>query len=987
MRKRGPSLDLCNRFCRVRPMIALVLFAIVLNANAEPRYSFDIPAQMAPAALNMLAQQANVPLLFPYDQVVGIPTRALVGEYELQAAVLRLLDGTRLIGKLNERGVLVIEFLDGSVVKESQMDIQSDEGTLSMNNQQKQEQPRKPWLNRVVTVLAAAMIGSPAAAAEEGNEESGNTMEEIVVTATYRDTRLMDTPITISAVTDADIVNKGLEDVKDLFRAIPGMNFSMATTTYNKVTIRGLVPIDGGPATVGAYMDMVPVGASGQRGEHGFQLGSMFDIERVEVLKGPQGTLYGEGGMGGVVRYITKQPDPSEIDWSIRASTETMDHSSGLSHRIDGMLNLPLGDRAAVRLTLYSREKKGLIDALGLRNEKDVDWVEETGYRLKVLVQPTDNLTLTGMVDNTDLDVGGPGTAHHCFDIPFEVTGIPEVPFYPHPGIDCTGDISTGFSERPYTTDLTHPDHPSGGITNTDVYNFTAEWETGFATVTGSVSRFESDWAYDEEETPNGAFGKRFMELFNCFGIPVTTAAHPDGVCGSSGNQWWIDEGISDLYSSQGAWGARHNSNERDAYELRIVSNNDGPLQWTVGAYSKESTGLGGSHAKCPTKVPYRDLVEHCYLLWLFHPDIPVEEQGALANWGNTFLFGGRRSKVIDQEESIFGELSYRFNDQWEVSVGARTVDVTVDHTVFNIGANPTNAVQDHFVETNRETSPKFTVTWRPQDNLMFYGTWSHGFRPGIVNTGLVGTLADLEPLRGVDPRAEALYQTLFDKQVSKGDEAFNYEIGIKTTLANGGVSLTGALYHIDWENVIITTEAPEIEIQGLAPFGVDYADNAGAAISDGMEIELQGNITDALSWTFGANWMWKAEVGSPSVGNTAVVQGAMVQNVQTGNRLPATPETSGYGSLVYDFQVGGFDASARADLYWRSTQWRAANNERRTPGHESVDLRLQLTRDDYRLSFYVENATDEIIVYELTNNGYQYGRARSWGVELHYGL
>ena len=100
-----------------------------------------------------------------------------------------------------------------------------------------------------------------------------------MVTATYRDTRLMDTPITISAVTDVDIANKGIEDIKDLFKAIPGMNFMTAASTYNQITIRGIAPIDGGPS---------PVGSS--RGQYGHLLGSLFDIERVAVLKGPQGT-------------------------------------------------------------------------------------------------------------------------------------------------------------------------------------------------------------------------------------------------------------------------------------------------------------------------------------------------------------------------------------------------------------------------------------------------------------------------------------------------------------------------------------------------------------------------------------------------------------------------------------------------------------------------------------------------------------------------
>ena len=416
-----------------------------------------------------------------------------------------------------------------------------------MRNAHTAQRRARPWLGRIGAALAVALIGMPVASAQEEAEDE-SAIEEIVVTATYRDTRLMDTPITISAVTDMDIVNKGIEDIKELFKTIPGLNFMSAASTYNQITIRGIAPIAGGPSPVGSYMDMVPIGSS--RGQYGHLLGSLFDIERVEVLKGPQGTLYGEGAMGGVVRYITKQPDPDGFDYSVRASLESMAHSNGIGHRVDGMLNLPLGDRAAARLVLYSRDKKGLIDALGLRNEEDVDWTEETGARLKVMVQPTEVFTLTGMLDITRLDVGGPGAAFHCYEEVRDDIGINEVPYYPSPNVDCTGDHNAQFSRDPYQTHLTHPNHPSGGYTNTDVYNLTAEWELPFADLVGSYSRFETDWHYDEEAPPHVAFLKGLVERANCFG------ALPAGYCNGGGP----DNLVDNRYSSQGAWGLRHNT-------------------------------------------------------------------------------------------------------------------------------------------------------------------------------------------------------------------------------------------------------------------------------------------------------------------------------------------------------------------------------------------------------------------------------------------
>ena len=425
----------------------------------------------------------------------------------------------------------------------------------------------------------------------------------------------------------------------------------------------------------------------------------------------------------------------------------------------------------------------------------------------------------------------------------------------------------------------------------------------------------------------------------------------------------------------------------RDALEVRLISNTEGPLQWTVGAYYKDSDNNAGSHQPCPAKVPYHDLVEHCALLWLFHPDTPVEVQGAVANWLNNNIFAGNRSHTINTEESLFGEVSYRINDEWEVAAGARYVDIGIDHDVLERGVNPTNAVQDSFSEQNKRTSPKVTLTWRPKDNWMAYGTWSHGFRPGVVNTRLVAVLAELENLRAADPRAQDLYDKLFDQQVTEGDEAYNYELGVKASVADGRLSFTSALYFIDWESVIINTSAATPDIQGLAPFPLNFADNVGAAESQGMEFEVRGQLSERLSWALGGNWMWKAEIGTAAAGNTARVAESRTVDVVPGNRLPASPKTTGYGALVYDFTLAGFNAVARTDVYWVSDQWRGANNERVTPGHQTVDAKLVMSRDAYQFSVYIRNLFDEVVAHERNQVGYQFGRARSLGLEVNYGL
>ena len=151
---------------------------------------------------------------------------------------------------------------------------------------------------RILAAGAAFALAAPPALAEDDDERASGVVEEIVVSATYRDTRLMDTPLTISAVTDHDIVNKGIEDIQTLYQSIPGLAYRSNSQTYNTLSVRGITPPAGGTgATVGVYFDNMPI-TDATTGGLAQTLGPLFDLERVEVLKGPQGTLYGEGRHG-----------------------------------------------------------------------------------------------------------------------------------------------------------------------------------------------------------------------------------------------------------------------------------------------------------------------------------------------------------------------------------------------------------------------------------------------------------------------------------------------------------------------------------------------------------------------------------------------------------------------------------------------------------------------------------------------------------------
>ena len=219
-------------------------------------------------------------------------------------------------------------------------------------------------------VFASGLLLSSAfltgVSAEE--EVSGQAVEEIIVTATYRETNLMDTPQAISAVTDAMVEDMGAQSMSDIYTMVPGLGMQAMSDGNNRFTVRGVTSQTGATgyyptgATIGVYLDGTPVTAA--LGPDNQVSGTTFDIERVEVLKGPQGTLFGEGSQGGTIRYLYKEPDPTGFDAAVNVSYGGMKDSEDNSSRIDAMVNLPMSESAAVRLTLWDADTAGFIDAL-----------------------------------------------------------------------------------------------------------------------------------------------------------------------------------------------------------------------------------------------------------------------------------------------------------------------------------------------------------------------------------------------------------------------------------------------------------------------------------------------------------------------------------------------------------------------------------------------------------------------------------------------
>lgn len=822
-----------------------------------------------------------------------------------------------------------------------------------------------PALARFIALCAStAMLAGGVAAEEEEQAQDGTDageVEEIIVSATYRDTRLMDTPLTISAVTDVDIVAKGIEDIQTLYQSIPGLAYRTNSQTYNTLSVRGLTPpSDGGGAMVGVYMDNLPMTDS-NTGGLSQTLGALFDLARVEVLKGPQGTLYGEGNLGGSIRYITKKPDPSALDYSVQTNVEDIGESSGLSYRADAMLNIPLGERMAARIVAYRRDRVGILDQVAPRNEKDVDTFLENGARIKLAWFVNDDIELTAMVNLINGDYGGPGLGFHCFteSTPSDPAG--QSPEYELPGVTCAGERDQ-FNRDPYVTHLAHPTHQSGGYDDQAMYNANLEWQTPIGTLTASTSWFDRETDYSEETSPRFSAGIRgLVNGASCFGVL--------DVCGPN------------TLASLGGDGIFYRATERFVQELRLVSEAGERIQWTAGAYYKDDESQGTHHDGCYKggSPVYDGLDTHCALQYSFFEDVPIAAQRQIVQWLNDSIFQGNTNYRTFGETSVFGEVGYQLNDAWEVLVGARYARVQYDLLVARPGVDSREDPVNSLSTPSNFLSPKLTVTWRPKTDWMIYGTYSSGFRPGIVNTGIATRIAQLDAVRTGNPVAEAHYQDLLDLQEVDGDQVANYELGIKATAADGRLSFVGSLYQIDWQDTIVSVSDEITDVAGVDPLPFSYNINSGNAQSQGLEFEVRMQLSDNMRLNFGGDWNWNAEIGAAGQGRYGGV------DIQPGNRLANAPEYSAYVSAVYDFQLGNFNSQARLDGYAVAESWNTANNERPAPAYRTFDAKLLMGRDDWQIGAYVRNLTDEKVVYEFNQVGYRFGRPRTFGVQLNY--
>ena len=768
---------------------------------------------------------------------------------------------------------------------------------------------------------------------------------EIVVTALRRNTRIQDTPIAISATSGEALAASGTTSFTELTRTAPSLRIVDGGPGSRRVLIRGIT--SAGEPTVGVYYDETPVsGSVGTTSDSGGSTPDfrLFDVERAEVLRGPQGTLFGSGSMGGTMRIIFEKPKADRIEAAFSGNATAIEgNSPGFS--LDGMINLPIvEDKIALRLVGNYSKFAGYVDNIiltddptaanvidtsadprFLRNVKDINDGESYGGRAMLRITPTEQLTI-------DLSA-----SYENVDAP--------IPLW-RPDFAA----ATGFD---FASNM-HADNRNEDENR--IYNVTARYDFESFSVTGVTSYFDRDFVrtYDVSDTFNGRVGTaqtangRYVNVLNSTGtregcrrylLGITAAANTTQCTTAQATQYFnqtVPLQSSVLYQPQ--------STNNWVHELRLNSTGEGPFQWTIGGFLEN-----------------RDTEVRSTLL--------VSDPGSGRPLGLATPGALAYDRTINdklKQKAAYVELSYKFFDQLTLTAGTRyynfdrVVGGRIDVGQIHYSSRVTPYTESDYQEDG--FIYKFNVAWQPSSRLMFYAQAAQGFRPGGVNQ-VIGL-----------PAERAAYTS---------DSLWNYEVGAKTTLARG-VYLNLAGYRIDWDNLQVSARtAGTGSVFGLIS-------NAGAARVWGAEAELSATLMQGLSVS-GAFGYTDAKLSEDQISDFVVAAG------RRGDRIPNVPDFTASVSLDYKRPItNSLTGSARVDAShvgsFFSTLSPTDIYRREVPSYELVNLRFGIegTDRDWGVYLFANNVFDDVAINQLSSSANSGGLTnaisaapRTYGINL----
>ncbi|MRV70854.1 TonB-dependent receptor [Duganella sp. FT92W] len=591
----------------------------------------------------------------------------------------------------------------------------------------------------IAAACAQAALFSPAAQAQQQSDQ----IEVVTVTAQKRKEDPNKVAMSISAVSGAQLQSQHVGDFTDLTRVVPNISFTAATGNggagpgTSNIEVRGISSA-AGAATVGIYLGDVSL-TVGNVYTMGTVEPKFFDIDRVEVLRGPQATLYGASSMGGTIKFVPNEPDLKDREFTTYADVSSLKGGS-TSYSANAVANFPLiADELALRIGVQTQRAGGFIDQVdgaGKVLANDINKIDDQELRVALKWKPLRTLTIT--------------------------------PSFYYQKVDAKDIAAFNFELPPYQAQK-QVREPSKDILQTA--NVAVNWDLGWADLVSSTSYFKRKF----DRIQNGS-------AYNSYSLSTFLTSTEDG--GNASPE--LIDAIASLPSAVNI----NNRVRQVSQEFRLASRpydeKVSPWTWLGGLYfSNQHTGIDENDPIFGVNATFAS-----FGYATPDPDLLPGWNGASFPGDNSFQ-GVFRYR--EKQSSIFGEANYYFTPSLHATVGARYLkgDSTLNQRngLYLAGAGNNSSTS----LSSTAFTPKYAVTWEVNPQHTVYGTAAKGFRLGGSNVFVPPTTC------GQDLEANGLTQ---GPATYAADSLWSYELGSKSRFFNNRLSVNADVFYIKWKNI-----------------------------------------------------------------------------------------------------------------------------------------------------------------------------------------
>jgi iron complex outermembrane receptor protein len=648
---------------------------------------------------------------------------------------------------------------------------------------------RGSFLTAAMAIFASVPPGSAAAQTTAApaqtpptSQSHGQAIEQVVVTATRRAEKLEKVPISISAFSDAKMDVLGVKNFAQLARFTPGVTYDPDT---NNVYIRG-IDSTAGSGTTGIYIDDTPIQLRNLGFNSNNTLPSVFDLERVEVLRGPQGTLFGAGSEGGTVRYITPQPSLTDYSGIVRSEISfTQDGQP--SYEAGAAFGGPIiDDVLGFRASAWYRRDGGWIDQVNYRTDQttipDANGADTYVFRGAMNWAPMSRLTITPAIDYQNRNEGDP-------DQYWVGISDPNADIYKSATPDRMID-----KDRFYLASLNV--HYTGDsfevISNTSMFG-RGEHVNGYSGTLYNLSYFQQILLDGTDPLGNPCGPPQCKtDLY-----PLLT---PTGI---------NLPGLPGYLARANITNTQHDVTQ----EVRMQSTDpNARLTWVIGVF------YAGNEQESKEEINDPELPQITQYLW---------DETVLQAWDENLLPNGddyiNDTLSHDSQIAGFADATYSFTDQWKLEAGLRVAHTHFDFINYANGPQNFGLTGGSGGESELPVTPKVSVDFQATPDDLIYATVAEGYRIGGANPPI--------PLIACGvPSTPSSYTS---------DTTWSYEVGAKDKWLGGRLSTDASVYYINWSGIQQDVYLPLC--------GLQYTANLGDAVSKGFDFQADYQVTDSL--------------------------------------------------------------------------------------------------------------------------------------------